>query len=185
MQIIKEYYERLCLRQILEEGSIAIKEPESGRLRRQRRELRQERTSLSHLGNDLSDSGSAGPQDGRDGLRGALVESRAEDLHPGPEGRSTLALITGAEQDPCALETRIASEFLSDPGLADAWISNQQHEPSGPGAHVFEVRVESRHFWFTPDKYLTRQERGGAEQVGRRLESIEWHTRMDSLLQAS
>ena len=120
----------------------ALEEPEA-RLVGARGQLRRGRAEpLGQLRNEMRDGVRVVAHlVGQVGVRN-LLDHRAQHLHPGPEGRNTLALVAAPLDDVEAAPPRKLAQLLGGSRLPDAGLAEQQHHPPASRGRVGQGRFE-------------------------------------------
>jgi len=99
VEVVEHKHQGLRFGGVLEEGGDAIEEPEACLLGFQGWWSGEVREPLTHLRHHLGDIGRALPHHRSQPFGGALLRVSADDLHPGPKGRSPLTLVAATEED--------------------------------------------------------------------------------------
>jgi hypothetical protein len=138
VQVVDHQRQGLALGGVLEEGGDAVEEAKARLLGLELRGLRQTRQPLAHLGDHLGDVGRARAHLRHQRPRLSVVDVGADDLHPGPVGGGSFALVAAAPQNLCAAKPGVGGELLGGAGLPDPRLADQHENPAAPRERVVE-----------------------------------------------
>jgi hypothetical protein len=133
MHVVHHHDERLRAGGVSQERCDRIEEPEPRLLGLERRRFGQSRDPLAHLGADLGDVGGAGPHNRHELLGRAVVDVRADDLHPRPVGGRALALVATTDEHLRSAQARVGRKLVRHARLADARLTDEQKQPASSG----------------------------------------------------